>query len=93
MTRDEEIKEAAKHFDSNNYFGFIEGAQWADNTNPRELQLLRKLEQYINDKNSLIRISTKMAELLRLLHRMKPVDAQYLAEVLSEYDSLVIDEK
>ena len=34
-----------------------------------------------------------MAELLRLLHRMKPVDAQYLAEVLSEYDSLVIDEK
>lgn len=30
MTRKERIKDAAKHEDSDGYFGFISGAEWAD---------------------------------------------------------------
>jgi len=35
MIRKEQIKDAAKHEDSDGYFGFIAGAEWAD-ANPHD---------------------------------------------------------
>lgn len=45
MTRAEQIREQAKHEDSDGYFGFISGAEWADN-NPAWMEVVDLLHDH-----------------------------------------------
>lgn len=51
MTREEQIREAGKHQDSDSYFGFIEGARWADEQWKHDHAVMKEaLEFYASDK-------------------------------------------